>query len=166
MERAEAESTPSEVAARLPAPSELATVTTEKLVTKDFQMEPDADKMRKAAEVIKEAEDEAEEEKERESKKGAAERLLKEWQARTGGDVYAMFNSAKSFTDLFENDPLGGVPVQPGHAAGLKKAWHRLAAKLHPDRQRNNSTAMQVLAEEVFKTLSLAYNKESAKLGI
>ena len=30
----------------------------------------------------------------------------------------------------------------------LKKAWHKLATKLHPDRQRSADISTQVLAEE------------------
>ena len=58
------------------------------------------------------------------------------------------------------------VPVPRGDATALKKAWHKLAARLHPDRQRQNPTASQVLAEEVFKKLSLAYQKEAERLGL
>jgi hypothetical protein len=103
--------------------------------------------------------------RERENKKVAADRLLAQWAERTQGNVYAMINSAKLFTDLFDSDPLQGTTLQPGNAKALKKAWHRLAARLHPDRQRDNPTATQVLAEEVFKRLSLAYQKENERLG-
>ena len=116
--------------------------------------------------------------KEREHKKTAATRLLKQWMERTNGDVYEMMLSCKLFTDIFPmGDPLaaaaagggGGGPGPPlltrGDGTSLKKAWHKLAAKLHPDRQRNNDTATQVLAEEVFKALTLAYQKEAQRLG-
>lgn len=112
------------------------------------------------------AQREADEQQERVRHRLQAERLLVQWQARTQGDVYAMLGSCALFTDLFSNDPLGGKPVPRGDAAALKKAWHKLAARLHPDRQRQNPTASQVLAEEVFKKLSLAYQKEAERLGL
>jgi hypothetical protein len=104
--------------------------------------------------------------KQRESKKHQADKLLHEWLGRTRGDVYEMMGSVKLFTDLFDSDPLAGILPQRGHAAQLKKAWHKLAAKLHPDRQQQNSVATQVLAEEVFKALTIAYAKENERLGV
>ena len=104
--------------------------------------------------------------KQREAKKHQADKLLHEWLGRTRGDVYEMMGSVKLFTDLFDSDPLAGILPQRGHAAQLKKAWHKLAAKLHPDRQQQNSVATQVLAEEVFKALTIAYAKENERLGV
>ena len=109
---------------------------------------------------------EADDQKERALKRVQTDKLLRQWHARTGGDVYAMLASCKLFTDLFATDPLGGAAVARGDAAALKKAWHKLATRLHPDRQRGNPTATQVLAEECFKTLTLAYQKEADRLGI
>ena len=106
------------------------------------------------------------EHKEREHKKLAADRLLRQWMERTSGDVYEMMKSCKLFTDLFSVDPLANIELKHGDSTALKKAWHKLAAKLHPDRQRANSTATQVLAEEVFKALTLAYQKETTRLGV
>jgi hypothetical protein len=103
--------------------------------------------------------------KERASKKAGADRLLRQWTERTNGDVYAMMSSVKQFADLFSTDPLAGATLTRGDAPALKKAWHKLAAKLHPDRQRANSTAIKVLAEEVFKALTIAYQKENQRLG-
>ena len=77
-----------------------------------------------------------------------------------------MMTSCHLFTDLFATDPLGGMTLQRDDAVGLKKAWHKLASKLHPDRQRDNPMATQVLAEEVYKALSIAYNKESSRLAM
>lgn len=102
--------------------------------------------------------------RERERGQAAAKRILKEWCARTRGDAYSMMRSAHLFTDIFESDPLAGIELVNGNASSLKKCYHKLAAKLHPDRQRGNPTATQVLAEEVFKLITIAYQQESAKL--
>jgi DnaJ-class molecular chaperone len=58
----------------------------------------------------------------------------------------------KSMT-LVEND-----------ASSLRKCYHKLASKLHPDRQVGNPTATRVLAEEVFKLLTIAFQKEMDNL--
>ena len=108
---------------------------------------------------------EAREIKSREVKRAQADQLLARWQERHRGDVYAMMGSAKLFTDIFGSaDPLSGLTLTKGDAVSLKKAWHKLAAKLHPDRQRGNETATQVLAEEVFKALTMAYTKEAERI--
>ena len=80
---------------------------------------------------------EAREQKAREGKKAQAERLLAMWHEKHRGDVYAMMSTIKLFTDLFGTDPLAGQALARGDAHALKKVWHKLAAKLHPDRQRS-----------------------------
>ena len=109
---------------------------------------------------------EAETFKRRETQRTAASQLLREWERRTRGDIYAMLGSLRQFVDLFDDDPLQWVAVQRGSAAALKKVWHRLAARLHPDRQQHRPLATQVLAEEVFKALTLAYAAEKERLGL
>ena len=64
------------------------------------------------------------------------------------------------FTEL-GLDPSDGAAL--GRGAPLKKNYHRLAARLHPDRRRTSDTAVQVLAEEVFKLISMAYRDEEAR---
>ena len=56
-------------------------------------------------------------------------------------------------------------PLARGDAPALKKAWHRLAARLHPDKVANLPVGAQVLAEEVFKQLSIAVQKETERLA-
>ena len=56
-----------------------------------------------------------------------------------------MMRTAHTFTDLMESDPLeGGAALAVGDARSLKRSYHKLAAKLHPDRQTGSSTAVQV----------------------
>ena len=107
---------------------------------------------------------EAREQKAREGKKAQAERLLAMWHEKHRGDVYAMMSTIKLFTDLFGTDPLAGQALARGDAHALKKVWHKLAAKLHPDRQRSADISTQVLAEEVFKALTIAYTKEMQRI--
>ena len=104
---------------------------------------------------------------ERSAIRDAASRRLAKWTDQHRGDVYKMMRTCHLFADIFGNDdPMASVTLPKGDPTALKKAWHKLAAKLHPDKQRNASTATQVLAEEVFKTLTLAYNKELEKLAL
>ena len=105
------------------------------------------------------------EQRERERNKLAADRLLKEWGSRTRGNVYEMMRSAHCFTDVFKGDPLEGTRLVEGDASSLKKCYHRLAARLHPDRQQGNPTATRVLAEEIFKELSIAFQKEASAIA-
>jgi hypothetical protein len=108
---------------------------------------------------------EAREQKARDQKRAQADRLLAAWHERHRGDVYAMMGSVKVFTDIFTGgDPLAGKALPRGDAQALKKAWHKLAARLHPDRQQDADTATQVLAEEVFKALTMAYTKEVERI--
>ena len=105
------------------------------------------------------------EQRERASKKAAADRLLGRWGDKHRGDVYEMMRTIHLFTDIFAEDPMANVALTRGDTTALKKAWHKLAAKLHPDRQRAAPTATQVLAEEVFKQLTIAYNKEVERVA-
>ena len=57
-----------------------------------------------------------------------------------------------------------GVSLKEGDASALKRQYHRLAARLHPDKVRDRPLNVQVAAEEVFKLLSIAYNKEMERL--
>ena len=109
----------------------------------------------------------AADQKQREKVRKQTERLLERWQPSHKGDIYMMLNTVYLFPDLVskgENNG-GSSNVARGDSAGLKKAWHKLAAKLHPDRQRSNPLPTQVLAEEVFKLMSLAYHKEAERLA-
>lgn len=104
---------------------------------------------------------------ERAATRDAANRLLTTWHAQHKGDVYRMMKTCHVFGDIFGGvDPIANMSFGMNDATGLKKAWHKLAAKLHPDRQQHAPTATQVLAEEVFKTLTLAYNKEVERLAL
>ena len=81
------------------------------------------------------------EQRERASKKAAADRLLGRWGDKHRGDVYEMMRTIHLFTDIFAEDPMANVALTRGDTTALKKAWHKLAAKLHPDRQRAAPTA-------------------------
>jgi hypothetical protein len=50
--------------------------------------------------------------------------------------------------------------VTRGDLKALKKAYHRAAVKLHPDKVQSLPLASQALAEELFKVLGDAYAKE------
>ena len=46
----------------------------------------------------------------------------------------------------------------------MRRAYHRAAARVHPDKVRDLPVAAQALAEELFKALGEAHTKEQARL--
>ena len=107
----------------------------------------------------------AKEEADREKLRFAARRLTEQWVARNGDDVYAMMRSAHHFMDVFSGgDPLHGSELKAGDAVSLKKAYHKLATRLHPDRHQHSALGVQVQAEEIFKLISSKYQQESDRL--
>jgi curved DNA-binding protein CbpA len=50
--------------------------------------------------------------------------------------------------------------VRVGDAKSLRKAYHRAAARLHPDKVSGHPLAAQAMAEELFKALGASYQKE------
>ena len=54
--------------------------------------------------------------------------------------------------------------VSEGDGKGLRKAYHKTVARLHPDKVGKHSRPVQVMAEELFKVLTEAYNKEATRL--
>ena len=58
-----------------------------------------------------------------------------------------------------------GQRLARGDVGALKKSYHKIAAKVHPDRHATSSLAVRVQAEEVFKLISEAYAKEQARLS-
>ena len=62
--------------------------------------------------------------------------MLADWEERSAHNVYAMMRSAHTFHEILPSDPLDGFELVEGDGKSLKKAYHRLAAKLHPDRQQ------------------------------
>ena len=101
----------------------------------------------------------------KERSKTAARRLLAQFEQRAQGSIYLMLQNLHLFTDLFAADPLGGERAAHGDAKALKKQYHKLAAKLHPDRHTASAPLVQVQAEELFKMLGDAYAKEQARIA-
>ena len=58
----------------------------------------------------------------------------------------------------------GAGTVVPGDAKSLRKAYHKATAKCHPDKTRDLPLIAQALAEELFKAMGEAYQKELARL--
>ena len=54
--------------------------------------------------------------------------------------------------------------VRKGDIKSLRKAYHRAAARLHPDKVRDLPLNAQALAEELFKALGEAFKKEVAAI--
>ena len=96
----------------------------------------------------------------------ATRRLLEQFEQRTQGDIYLMLQNAHLFTDIFATtDPLGGQKLARGDATALKKTYHKIAAKIHPDRHATSALQVRVQAEEFFKLLAEAYAVEQARLA-
>ena len=60
---------------------------------------------------------------------------------------------------LFPKDWSAGE-ITRGDAKRLRRAYHKAASRLHPDKVRELPDAAKALAEELFKALSDAYHKE------
>lgn len=108
------------------------------------------------------------EEQERERKarvQVAARKLLDQFSERTQGDIYLMLQGAHLFTDLFISDPLSGAKLARGDAAALRRTHHKVLARIHPDRHTGSALNVRVQAEELFKLLGEAYERERARLA-
>ena len=80
----------------------------------------------------------------------------------------------KSVYEQLASLPAIGPPIFPeswtvgevtrGDTKSLKRAYHRAAAKLHPDKVADLPLNAQALAEELFKALGEAYQKELKRL--
>ena len=107
-----------------------------------------------------------EQERERKAKvQVAARKLLDQFSERTQGDIYLMLQDAHLFTDLFISDPLGGAKLARGDAAALRRTHHKVLARIHPDRHTGSALHVRVQAEELFKLLGEAYERERARLA-
>ena len=64
---------------------------------------------------------------------------------------------------LFPSEWSVGTVVE-GDSTRLRKAYHRAAARLHPDKVRGHPLAVRVTAEELFKVMSAAHERELRRL--
>jgi len=95
--------------------------------------------------------------------KQEAARRIKIWQEKHR-DIYSLLESLRGFgPPLFPKDPLGGATLER-NARSLRKAYHKCAARLHPDKVHGESVQARALAEELFKALGEAYAAESSRL--
>ena len=96
------------------------------------------------------------------AKKEAARRI-KIWQQKHR-DIYSLLESLRGFgPPLFPKDPLGDATLER-NARSLRKAYHKCAARLHPDKVQGESVQVRALAEELFKALGEAYAAETGRL--
>ena len=95
--------------------------------------------------------------------KQEAARRIKIWQEKHR-DIYSLLESLRGFgPPLFPRDPLGGATLERD-ARSLRKAYHKCAARLHPDKVHGESLQARALAEELFKALGQAYAVETSRL--
>ena len=81
---------------------------------------------------------------------------------------------SRAFSRGRPSDAAIGPPIFPeawsagevtrGDARQLKRAYHRAAARLHPDKVAELPVGAQALAEELFKALGEAYQTEVARI--
>lgn len=96
--------------------------------------------------------------------KAEASKRVGAWAETHRHDIYALLQSLRSFgPPLFAKDPLGSSGVER-EAKSLRKAYHKVAARLHPDKVRGESVHVQALAEELFKVLGELFKAELARL--
>ena len=79
-----------------------------------------------------------------------------------------------SIYDQLDSLPEIGPPIFPeawtagsvtkGDAKALRRAYHRAAARVHPDKVHDLPVSAQALAEELFKALGEAYQKEVKRI--
>ena len=95
--------------------------------------------------------------------KQEAARRIKIWHEKHR-DIYSLLESLRGFgPPLFPKDPLGGATLERD-ARSLRKAYHKCAARLHPDKVHGESVQVRALAEELFKALGEAYAAETNRL--
>ncbi len=83
--------------------------------------------------------------------------LVTQWR-RGGYDICTMLQGlAQLGAPLCPPELLDGELIRRGDARGIRKAYHRAASTLHPDRVRDQPAEVRAAAEEIFKMLSEAY---------
>ena len=102
------------------------------------------------------------------------ERRRQKKKAEAASHVGGWAQAHKSIYEQLSSLPSVGPPIFPqawtagdvarGNAKQLKRAYHRAAAKLHPDKVADLPEAAQALAEELFKSIGEAYQKEVKRI--
>ena len=102
-------------------------------------------------------------EKRKQKKKEEAATHVGGW-ADVHRSVYEQLASLPSIGPPIFPDAWSAGKVTKGDAKQLKRAYHKAAAKLHPDKVSDLPLSAQALAEELFKALGEAYQKELKRI--
>jgi hypothetical protein len=105
----------------------------------------------------------AKREKRKQQKKEEAAGHVDGW-AQSHASVYEQLSALPAIGPPIFPESWTAGEVTKGDAKLLKRAYHRAAAKLHPDKVADLPVAAQALAEELFKALAEAYQKEVARI--
>ena len=105
----------------------------------------------------------AKREKRKQKRKEEAAGHVGEW-ASAHRSVYEQLASLPEIGPPIFPEAWSAGEVTRGNARQLKRAYHRAAAKLHPDKLVDLPVSAQALAEELFKALGDAYKKELARI--
>jgi len=84
--------------------------------------------------------------------------------AQAHRDIYDQLSSLPAIGPPIFPEGWSPGEVKRGDGKQLKKAYHRAAAKLHPDKVADLPIAAQALAEELFKSVGEAYQKELKRM--
>ena len=102
-------------------------------------------------------------EKRKHRKKEEAAQHVTGW-ANAHSNIYEQLESLPQIGPPIFPDAWTAGEVPRGDAKKLKRAYHRAAARVHPDKVQDLPVSAQALAEELFKALGEAYQKEMRRL--
>ena len=100
----------------------------------------------------------------RQKKKEEADKHVDTW-AQAHASIYAQLASLPEIGPPLFPEAWTAGDVINGDPKTLRRAYHRAAARLHPDKVSSLLVSAQALAEELFKALGDAYNKELKRIN-
>ena len=103
-------------------------------------------------------------EKRKHRKKEEAAQHVDGW-AQAHGSIYEQLASLPQIGPPIFPEAWTAGDVPRGDAKKLKRAYHRAAARVHPDKVHDLPVSAQALAEELFKALGEAYQKEVKRIA-
>ena len=84
--------------------------------------------------------------------------------AAAHGTIYEQLASLPQIGPPIFPEAWSAGDIHPGDVKGLRRAYHRAAARVHPDKVQELPMSAQALAEELFKALGESYQKEMRRI--